>query len=146
MADNGEIVPLPERQPVATLDDRPLVAPRSGSDILKEGLLVLPHMVVLLTRLLRDPHVPLRRKLVAGVAAAYVVSPIDLLPDAIPVLGRMDDLVVVALAIDHLVKGVPEEIVHGHWPGSLDALELTSAIVEWIAELVPTPLRQIVGH
>lgn len=146
MADNGDIVPLPERQPVVTLDDRPLVAPRSGPDILKEGLLVLPHMVVLLARLLRDPRVPLRRKLVAGAAAAYVVSPIDLLPDAIPVLGRMDDLVVVALAVDHLMRSVPEEIVHGHWPGSLDALELTAAIVEWIAELVPKPLKQIVGH
>ncbi len=146
MAHNGDVVPLPERQPVAGLDERPRVGTRSPTEFLREGLLVLPHMVVLLARLLRDPRVPLRRKLVAGAAAAYVVSPIDLLPDAIPVLGRMDDLVVVALAVDHLMRSVPEDIVHAHWPGSLDALELASAIVEWIAELVPMPIRRIVGH
>ncbi len=146
MSDDAEIVPMPERPMRGSVDRSQPVPPRSRAEILREGLLVLPHLVLLLFRLLKDPVVPMRRKIVAGTVAAYVVSPIDLVPDSLPVLGSVDDLLLVALAIDHLIKGLPPDTVDRHWPGSEDAFELVSGLVSWGAELVPAPVRRFVGH
>lgn len=146
MSGTGEVVPLPERPAEGRIDDHPGPTPRTGSDLLKEALLALPHLTVLLYRLLRDPIVPARRKLVAGAVAAYVASPIDLVPDFIPVAGQVDDVLMVALALDHLIKGTPEEVVAAHWPGTEDALDLISGIVTWAAELVPAPLRRLIAR
>lgn len=55
----------------------------------------------------RDPRTPIMAKLVAGFAAAYAFSPIDLIPDFIPVLGLLDDLVILPLAIGYAVKHIP---------------------------------------
>ena len=59
----------------------------------------------------RDPRVPLTAKLVAGAVAAYALSPIDLIPDFIPVLGYLDDIVIVPLGILLAVKLVPTTLM-----------------------------------
>lgn len=59
----------------------------------------------------RDPRVPLSAKLVAGMIAAYALSPIDLIPDFIPVLGYLDDLIIVPLGIMLAVKLVPPPLM-----------------------------------
>jgi uncharacterized membrane protein YkvA (DUF1232 family) len=56
----------------------------------------------------RDPRTPVMAKVVAGAIAAYALSPIDLIPDFIPVLGYLDDLVIVPLGIMLAVSLVPE--------------------------------------
>lgn len=63
--------------------------------------------VVALWLAARDPRVPLPAKLVAGAVAAYALSPIDLIPDFIPVLGYLDDLIIVPLGIMLAVKLIP---------------------------------------
>ena len=146
MTENGEVVPLPDRQSSAFIDREPGSVPRTRADILKELALALPNLTVLLYRLLRDPSVAPRRKIVAGVAAAYVVSPIDLIPDFIPVAGQVDDALVVALALTHVIEGAPQETVAAHWPGSEDSLELTLGLLKWAAELVPGPIRRLIGR
>ena len=69
-----------------------------------EAASTIPHMAKLLVRLLRDPRVPRRTKLVVGAAVAYIASPVDLIPDFIPVVGLADDLLVLTFAIHHLVE------------------------------------------
>jgi uncharacterized membrane protein YkvA (DUF1232 family) len=59
----------------------------------------------------RDPRVPLAAKLVAAAVAAYALSPIDLIPDFIPVLGALDDLIIIPLGIALAVRLVPPEIM-----------------------------------
>ena len=59
----------------------------------------------------RDPDTPLLAKLVALLVAAYAVSPIDLIPDFIPVLGYLDDLILVPLGILLVMRLVPAEIM-----------------------------------
>ena len=144
MSENGEVVPLPDRQPKGVIDRESGGEPRSRAEILKELALALPNLTVLLFRLLRDPRVALRRKVVAAGAAVYVVSPIDLIPDFIPVAGQVDDALIVALAVTHLIEGASRETVERHWPGSEDALELTLGLLKWAAELVPSPIRRLV--
>ena len=59
----------------------------------------------------RDPRVPLLAKLVAGFVVAYALSPIDVIPDFIPVLGYLDDLVLIPLGIALAVRLVPAEVL-----------------------------------
>ncbi len=59
----------------------------------------------------RDPRTPFIAKLVAGAVAAYALSPIDLIPDFIPVLGYLDDLVLVPLGIMLAIRLVPESLM-----------------------------------
>ena len=59
----------------------------------------------------RDPRVPWQAKLVAALVVAYAVSPIDLIPDFIPVLGYLDDLIILPLGILLAVKMIPAEVM-----------------------------------
>ena len=77
----------------------------------------VPDCAVLMKRLVRDPRVPRRRKLVLVGVAAWLVSPIDLLPEFLPVLGPLDDAVVVALALRYVARSVPREALLDAWPG-----------------------------
>ena len=59
----------------------------------------------------RSPHTPIAAKLVAGAVAAYALSPIDLIPDFVPVLGYLDDLVIVPLGIALAVRLIPPTLM-----------------------------------
>ncbi len=59
----------------------------------------------------RDPRVPLTAKLLAGAVAAYALSPIDLIPDFIPVLGYLDDLILVPLGIALALRMIPPPLI-----------------------------------
>ncbi len=72
--------------------------------------------------LLLDGRVPASRKAMLGLAAAYLASPIDLIPDFIPVIGYADDAVVVVLALRAVARRAGPEALRRHWPGSTDAL------------------------
>lgn len=76
----------------------------------------VPDCLVLVRRLLSDPRVPRRRKLLLWGLLLYLASPVDLVPDFIPVAGQLDDAIVVALALRLLVRG-GSGLVAEHWPG-----------------------------
>jgi len=84
---------------------------------------LLPDLAALLRGLLRDPRVPRGSKVLVGFAMVWVVSPIDLLPEFLPVIGPLDDVIVVALVLRHLVKRAGLEVVREHWRGDPVMLE-----------------------
>lgn len=129
------------------LDDAPPVPRRSRREILAEVALAAPNLVKLLYRLMRDRRVPLRRKVLVGGAGLYLVSPLDLIPELLlPVLGQLDDLVLVVFSVHYLLGGADEATVAEYWDGSQDALELVTALIEWGSELVPAPLRKALAR
>jgi len=81
-----------------------------------------PDCAVLFARLARDPAVPRRRKLIFAGLGAYLASPIDLVPDFVPVAGHLDDVVVVGLALRWLLRGAGPDLVGRHWPGPEESL------------------------
>jgi len=83
----------------------------STLDPLKGWARALKRDVVALWLAARDPRTPLAAKLVAGVVAAYALSPIDLIPDFIPVLGYLDDLLLVPAGIWLAVRMIPPELL-----------------------------------
>lgn len=128
------------------IDDRIPGPPRSLSELMAEAALTVPHLVVLLYRLMRDPNVPGRRKFVAGLAAGYLVSPVDLIPDFVPFVSAIDDLIFVGFAVHHLLSSVPVEAQQAYWKGSEDALDVVRALAAWGAEMVPSRLRRALGE
>lgn len=77
----------------------------------------VPDLLALLRGLLRDPRVPRRSKLWVGVTIAWVLSPIDLIPEFLPVIGPLDDIVIVVLVLRHLVRSTPAAVIQEHWRG-----------------------------
>jgi uncharacterized membrane protein YkvA (DUF1232 family) len=86
----------------------------------------IPDCVVLVQRLLRDPRVPRRHKLALALLAAYLILPIDLVPDFIPVAGQLDDAILVALVLRRLVRGSGHALLREHWPGPERSLALVT--------------------
>jgi uncharacterized membrane protein YkvA (DUF1232 family) len=82
----------------------------------------IPDCVVLCSRLLRDPRVPRQKKLLLVGLAGYLALPFDLIPDFIPVVGQLDDVIVVALVLRGLLRGGGEHLVREHWPGPANTL------------------------
>ena len=80
-------------------------------DTLKQWVRAIKRDIVALWLAARDPRVPWYAKAVAGVVAAYALSPIDLIPDFIPVLGYLDDMIIVPLGILLAVYLIPAEIM-----------------------------------
>ena len=78
---------------------------------------LIPDCIVLISRLARDSRVPRRRKLLLLAAAGYLALPFDLVPDFIPVVGQLDDLLVVALLLRQFVRR-DEALIRELWPGS----------------------------
>lgn len=131
---------------IAAIDDAMPVARRSRQDVAIEGVMLLPNVVKLLTRLMRDSRVSMRRKAFIGAVLVYVISPIDLIPDFVIGIGRLDDLVLVSLAVDHLMSGTDEEIVREHWDGSEDGLDLVRSAFGWAASIIPDSARSVLPH
>ncbi len=93
-----------------------LLAKRLPPGLAKDLATVLPACVTTARRLRRDPRVPRRVKLAMAIAAVWVLSPIDLIPEFLPVIGPLDDIVVVALALRYAARRVPPEALVAAWP------------------------------
>ena len=90
----------------------------------RELATLLPNLILLFMDLARDPNVPRRAKVVLALAAVWLVSPIDLLPEFLPVVGPLDDAVVAALALRYLVRRAGAEVVRDHWRGERATLDV----------------------
>jgi uncharacterized membrane protein YkvA (DUF1232 family) len=90
----------------------------------KELARVVPELGRLFLRLSRDPRVPLLRRLQLVVLGAYLVSPIDLIPDFIPRVGQLDDAAIAAVVLRGVVRSAGPEVVREHWPGTTRTLNV----------------------
>jgi uncharacterized membrane protein YkvA (DUF1232 family) len=103
----------------------------------RELVRLLPQLAGLIARLAGDRRVSTRVKVLLGLAAIYVASPVDLIPDVIPGLGYLDDVIVVAIILDGLLNHVGRDIVREYWPGDLASLERAAAIAARVSAWIP---------
>jgi uncharacterized membrane protein YkvA (DUF1232 family) len=116
--------------------------PIQARQLIRDAVLMLPNLAKLVGRLLKDPRVPRRSKVALGLAAAYVASPIDLVPEFIPVVGWADDVVFMMFAIDRLIERAGPEIVEEHWDGPGDLLGLIREVMGAARSIVPNRLSR----
>ena len=92
-----------------------IVAGRRPS--LRDVARFIPDCIVLVRRLLSDPRVPRRHKLLLGALVGYLALPFDLVPDFIPVAGHVDDALVIVLALRVVLRGSGSALLREHWRG-----------------------------
>jgi uncharacterized membrane protein YkvA (DUF1232 family) len=100
-----------------------LLARRLPPGVLRDLAAVIPDCVTTVRRLRKDPRVPRRAKIAILVAGLWVASPIDLIPEFIPVIGPLDDIVVIALALRYAGRQVPRDVLLAAWPGQPYVIE-----------------------
>ena len=109
---------------------------------LREYAFLAPRLVRLVYRLMKDPRVPARTKATLFVVAGYIVSPIDVIPDMIPGVGRFDDLIIAAFALDQILNRVPERVVVEHWDGDENVLHIIQEILDISTGFIPAVVRR----
>jgi uncharacterized membrane protein YkvA (DUF1232 family) len=126
-------------------DIEPYQPEGKGPTELREYLLLVPRLLQLLWRLTRDPRVPARSKATLFILAGYLALPFDIIPDFIPGLGHIDDLMVIAFALDQIINRVPPEVVQEHWDGDGDVLQIVQEILDISTAFIPERLKKRFG-
>ena len=108
---------------------------------MKDLLRALPNLARLLARLVADPMLPRAAKVALAAALLYLASPFDLIPDFIPIVGYVDDLLVAALVVDGVLNWVDRGLILRYWPGTPDSLERVARAARLLAVWVPRRLK-----
>jgi len=104
-------------------------------------LRALPDVGRMLIRLVTDPVLPRAAKVALAAALVYLASPFDLIPDFVPLIGYLDDVLVAALVVDGVVNWVDRGLLLKYWPGSPDSLERIARAARLLAAWVPRRLK-----
>jgi uncharacterized membrane protein YkvA (DUF1232 family) len=107
----------------------------------KDLILLLPRLVRMIAALMAERRVSATAKIALAAMALYLASPIDVLPDFIPFVGWIDDLLLVALVVDGLLTHVDRSILLKYWPGSPESLDAVAAVARRVARFVPRRVK-----
>ncbi|MDD3853513.1 MAG: DUF1232 domain-containing protein [Syntrophomonadaceae bacterium] len=100
-------------------------------------ILIVPDLFHLLCKLTLDPEVPAMSKAKLGIALAYFISPIDLIPEALlGPLGYTDDIVITALVLNMMINETDPYLVKKHWAGEEDILVLVKRIIQTADQMI----------
>lgn len=94
----------------------------------RDALLLLPDVLRLVRRLIADPTVPNGVRVRLVLLLGYLIFPIDLIPDFIPVIGWADDVIIVALVLRSTIRSAGEEALQRHWPGTPAGLRVIRSL------------------
>jgi uncharacterized membrane protein YkvA (DUF1232 family) len=100
---------------------------------------LLPDCLVLLRRLARDQRVPRRAKLALVLLVPYLASPIDLIPDFLPIVGQLDDAALVLLVLRYVVRSAGSDVLDDLWPGTPSGLSTLRRLLRVAEEPEPAP-------
>ena len=106
-------------------------------------LLVIPNLLLLSARLMVDPRVPTKERLLVAGAIVYALMPLDLIPDMLPFVGQVDDAYLIALTLLRLMTVTDPRVVREHWRGGGDIVELVGATALLAGKLLPKRIRRI---
>jgi uncharacterized membrane protein YkvA (DUF1232 family) len=116
-----------------------------ASPDLRDALFALPDLVVLVLRLLRDSRVRPGDKAMAVLGVAYVLSPVDLLPEFLfGPIGLLDDALVLALTVSRLVNRVHPDVVRAHWSGQGEVLDAIQRVSGWAERQLGGRMRRVI--
>jgi uncharacterized membrane protein YkvA (DUF1232 family) len=100
-----------------------VLARRLPPGVAKDLAAFIPDCVTTARTLRKDPRVPRRARIAVVVALVWVLSPIDLIPEFLPVIGPLDDVIAVALLLRYAARTVPRQVLLDAWPGDPHMIE-----------------------
>jgi uncharacterized membrane protein YkvA (DUF1232 family) len=112
-------------------------------ETLKTLIRDIPNFVRLLGRLARDARVSRVDKALVAATVAYMLMPMDLIPDFLPFLGQIDDIFLLALALDRLLNNVGVDVLLEHWTGQSVSLEIVISALDKAGALLPEKVRTL---
>ena len=101
-----------------------LVSVRPKGGLIQEAMRLLPDVLRLLHRLATDRSLPKGVRIRLWLLFAYLATPIDLIPDFLPIIGYADDAIIVCAVLRSIVRRAGPDCVRAHWPGTEDGLEV----------------------
>ena len=121
--------------------------PRMSESTLRSRMtnlaLIIPNLLLLSARLMVDPRVPAKERLLVAGAIAYAVIPFDFIPDMIPFVGQVDDAYLIALTLLRLMSVTEPRVIREHWRGGGDVVELIGATALLAGRLLPRRIRRV---
>ena len=106
-------------------------------------LLVIPNLLLLSARLMLDPRVPAKERLLVAGAIVYAFVPLDFIPDMLPFVGQLDDAYLISLTFLCLMTVTDPRVVREHWRGGGDVVELVGATALLAGKLLPKRIRRV---
>lgn len=119
------------------------VVEKRDRETIKQLVRDLPKFLSLLWGLYRDPRVSVFDKALVIATIGYIVMPMDLIPDFIPVLGQVDDLYLLALALDRLLNNAGVDVLLEHWHGEVASLEMAISALDRAGSFLPEQVRNL---
>ncbi|HQR35447.1 MAG TPA: YkvA family protein [Blastocatellia bacterium] len=116
---------------------------KEAKGFLRSMIMLIPNFLLLLGRLFKDSRVPLAEKAILVGAIAYVISPLDLIPDVIPVIGQVDDLYLIALVVLRLLARTDDAVLQEHWEGRGDLASTVNKIARAAQYVLPKRMQRI---
>lgn len=89
-----------------------------------------------------DPRIPKRDKAIVVALLALIISPVDFIPDWIPVIGQLDDLMMIALVVDYFFSVLDHQVLLSHYPWGMKSFARLRAIAKLLHFLIPKALRK----
>ena len=102
----------------------------------------IPKFLRLIINLLRDPRVSATDKAILGATVAYLVNPIDIVPDWIPFLGLVDDVYLIALALLRMLLRTDVQVLNQYWDGPGELIPVLKQTAEWAVSFLPDRVRK----
>lgn len=99
-------------------------------------IMIMPDIIALFIRLFKDKRVPLKVKLICGSVLGYLTLPLDVLPDFLPVIGKIDDVALAFFALDKILCSLPKEIIIDNWQGKEDIIMFIRSGTDYIYRVI----------
>jgi uncharacterized membrane protein YkvA (DUF1232 family) len=113
----------------------------SDTEKLRNIVFFLPRLAALVGKLLLDPEVSNLDKALLAAVVVYIASPLDIVPDFVPVLGQLDDIYLVALCLLRLLNRSGPEKLRQHWDGPEDIVQLLGTVTDYATRYLPEGIR-----
>jgi uncharacterized membrane protein YkvA (DUF1232 family) len=106
-------------------------------------LLFIPNLLLLCARLMVDPRVPTRERVLVAGAILYAVIPFDFIPDVVPFIGQVDDAYLISLSLLRLMTVTDPRVVRAHWRGGGDVVEFVGSVALVAGKFLPKRIRRV---
>jgi Uncharacterized conserved protein len=101
-------------------------------------IMIMPDIAALFIRLFKDKRVPMQTKLLCGSVIGYLALPLDILPDFLPVIGKIDDVALAFFALDKILCSLPKEIIIDNWQGKEDIIMFIRTGTDYLYRVIGT--------
>jgi uncharacterized membrane protein YkvA (DUF1232 family) len=110
---------------------------------MKNLLMFLPNMVMLSVKLMVDSRVPRTERALFAAAVIYAIIPFDFIPDMLPFVGQVDDLLLISMTLLRLVDRTDDSVIREHWRGGGDIVQLAESVATVAPLLIPRRISRV---